>query len=189
MKKIAVVLMLSAVVLFAQVKVSKTEVLDLGHNTILPVFSEDGRYVVFNSLDGGKIYDLETKSTSKFAESAYDYSMDTDGKIRYREDSFVNKMKVNSVKLFDKLSGKTDVILENKRLDIVPKVTNHGVYYIENNVLKTDKTLSKAVAKPVVFSYNRSLLLYSYGTAKEMKPAGDDTFYIWPSVSPDNSMI
>lgn len=189
MKKSAIVLMLFAVVLSAQVTVTDTKVLDLGHNTIQPVFSEDGKYLLFNSTEGAKAYELKDGKAITFSESAYDYTMDADGQIRFREDSFIDGRRMNSVKVNDINSGKTTTILDKKRLDIIPKITDHGVYYIEKDVLKSDNTLAKSVAKPVVFSHDRSLLLYSYGTAKTLKPAGEDKFYIWPSISPDNSKI
>lgn len=189
MKKIAVFLMLFATLLSAQVLVKETQVLDLGTNTILPVFSDDGQYLLFNSLKGGSYYKLSDKKTTVFAASAYDYRMDTEGVIRYRVDSFVDKLHVNSVKVFDSKTNNTEIIIDKERLDIVPKVTSHGIYYIEKDILKTNNALSKAVSKPVVFSYDRSLILYTYGTAKTMKPAGEDKFYVWPAVSPDNKMI
>ncbi|MEA2076574.1 MAG: hypothetical protein U9O95_00985 [Candidatus Marinimicrobia bacterium] len=189
MKKITVFLMLFATVLSAQVRVNDTKVLDLGNNAILPVFSEDGKYLLFNSMDGAKYHDLKNNETQVFAGTANDYSMDMEGKIRYRVDSFVNGMRMNSVLLHDSKLNETVTILDKKRLDIVPKITHHGIFYIEKEILKTDNTLSKTNSKPVVLSYNNGLLLYSYGTAKMMRPVGDDSFYIWPSVSPDNSMI
>lgn len=189
MKKRAMLLMLTAAVLFAQVGVTEVEALDLGTNTIQPVFSENGQYLVFNAIEGGSAYNLGTKKITRFAESAFDYSMDSENNIRYRMDSFVDGRRMNSVMFYDLKDNKTTTIIDKKRLDVVPKVTDHGVFYIENDVLKTDNTLAKSVSKPVVFSYDRSLLLYTYGTAKTLMPAGEEKFYIWPSVSPDNSMI
>ncbi len=189
MKKITVLLLLSTIVLFAQVEVAKIEVLDLGTNTIQPVFSQDGQYLVFGSTQGGSYYNLKDKIISHFAESAYDYSMDAEGDIRYRVDTFVDNLRRNSVKVYDSKINKTSTVIDKKRLDIVPKVTDHGVYYIEKEILKTDNALSKAASKPVVFSYENALLLYTYGTAKMLKPAGEDKLYVWPSVSPDSKMI
>jgi len=189
MRKITVFLMLFATLLSAQVLVSETQVLDLGTNTILPVFSDDGQYLLFNSLEGGSYYKLSNKETSVFAASAYDYNMDNEGNIRYREDSFVEGLRMNSVKVYNSKSSETEIILDKKRLDVIPRITQHGIFYIENEVLKTDNALSKANSKPIVISYDNGLLLYSYGTAKMMHPVGDEQFYIWSSVSPDNSMI
>jgi dipeptidyl aminopeptidase/acylaminoacyl peptidase len=189
MKKSAIALLLFTVMLTAQVRVSDTQVLDLGKNAIRPVFSNDGKYLLFTSYDGAAYYDIEKEKLNYFSGSASDYSMDSDGNIRFRVDSFVDGMKMNSVKEFDTKTGKTVTILDKKRLDIVPNITDHGVYYIEKNAVKTNTMLAKTVSKPVVMSYDRSLLLYSYGTAKTLKPAGEDKFYIWPSLSPDNSMI
>jgi tricorn protease-like protein len=189
MKKIAILLVLFTVVLFAQVKVANIEVLDLGTNAIMPVFSDDGEYLVFSSRDGGSVYDLKDGKTIHFSAAANDYSMDAEGKIRYRVDSFVDGLRMNSVMVYDTKLNENTIVLDKKRLDIIPNITDHGVYYMEKAALKTNNVLAKPVAKPVVMSYDRSLLLYSYGTSKLLKPVGDDKFYIWPSVSPDNSKI
>ena len=189
MKKISVFLMLFATLLSAEVVVKNVQVLKLGTNTIQPVFSDDGQFLIFNSMKGGNIYKFSDKKMTNFAASAFDYSMDTDGKVRYRIDTFVNGLRMNSVNVYDSKSNKTDIILDKKRLNIVPKITQHGIFYMENDVLKTDNALSKATSKPIVMSYDNGLLLYSYGTAKMMRPVGDEQFYIWPSLSPDNKMI
>lgn len=189
MKRSAIILMLFAVVLSAQVRVSNTEILELGNNTILPVFSDDGKYLVFNSMEGAKYHDIEKNKTHVFAASGSDFCMDADGKIRYRVDSFENDLRVNSVMIHDSKLNRTETILDKKRLDIVPKITEHGVYYIEKSEFKTNSQLAKPVSKPVVMSYERSLFLHSYGTSKLLKPVGEDKFYIWPSVSPENDKI
>ncbi|MCF7832093.1 MAG: hypothetical protein K9N05_00780 [Candidatus Marinimicrobia bacterium] len=189
MKKIAVFLMLFATLLSAQVMVTEVQVLDFGRNTIKPVFSDDGQYLLFSSFEGGNYHKLSDNKTTTFASAAYDYSMDVDGKIRYRTDSFVDDLHMNSVMMYDSKINETTVIIDKKRLDIVPKITEHGVYYLEDSKIKTNNVLAKPSAKPVVMSYNRSLLIHSYGTSKILKPLGEDKFYIWPSVSPDNSKV
>jgi tricorn protease-like protein len=189
MKKLVIILMVFVVILSADVQVIKSDILDLGNNTIQPVFSQDGQYLVFGSQEGASYYRIDDKSLTRFAESAFDYSMDAEGNIRYRVDSFVNGLRMNSVKVFESKYNKTTTIIDKKRLDIVPTITDHGVYFIENNALKTDNSLAKSISKPVVFSYDHSLLLYTYGTSKTMRPAGEEKFYIWPSVSPNNDKL
>ncbi|MBU0713420.1 hypothetical protein KJ762_02690 [bacterium] len=189
MKKITVFLFVFSVILSAQVRVMETQVLDLGTNTILPVFSDDGKYLLFTSTEGLKYYDLTKRTSSRIADMGYDYSMDNAGNIRFRVDSFDKGLRLNSVLLYDIKTKTTTKILENKRLDVVPQITDHGVYYIENETVKTNLSKSVSKSKPVVFSYNRSLLLYSNGATKILQPVGDEQFYIWPSVSPDNTQI
>ena len=181
--------MLFVVVLSAQVQVSQTEVLDLGTNVMNGVFSDDGNYLLFSSLDGAKYYDFRKDKSQLFADAAYDFKMDENGRIRYRVDSFVDQLKVNSVKIFDSRTKETETILDRKRLDVVPAVTDHGVYYIEKDMVKTDNKLAKPVSKPVIMPYHDGLLLYTYGTSKVLRPAGEEKFYIWPAISPDNSKI
>ena len=125
MKKIAVFLMLFTIVLYAQVKVTKIEVLDLGTSAIMPVFSEDGDHLVFSSMEGGSVYDLKDGKTTRFSASANDYSMDAEGKIRYRVDSYVDGLRMNSVMLYDTKLNETTTLLDKKRLDIIPNITDH----------------------------------------------------------------
>ena len=176
------------VILSASVRVSNVEVLDLGDNLMDPVFSDNGEYLLYTSLEGGNYLNLKTGEITNFADGAYDYSMDLNGDIRFRVDTFVDKKKVNSVKLYHSKNKTTEILLDKKRLDIVPKVKDHGVYYVEKQLVKSTHKLAKPASKPVVMSYDGSLLLYSYGTAKIMKPSGDN-YYLWPSVSPNNDMI
>ncbi len=190
MKKSVLILMLFAAALFAKVDVTDIQSLKLGDNTIQPIFSADGKNIVFNSLDGGSIYNLENKTLKHFSKSAYDYVMDIDGKIIYRIDSYIDGLRMNSVKQFDTKNEKTTVLIDKKRLDVIPKITEHGIYFIEKDVLKMDQSLSKAsLSRPYVISYNRSLLINTYGTSKSLKPLGDDKFYLWPSFAPNNELI
>jgi len=171
------------------VRVAKTEVLDLGDNTIQPVFSNDGKYLLFISQKGLQYYDLKNRTSYQIASAGSDYCMDRDGNIRYRLDSFEKGIRLNSVYLYNTKTKNTTKILENKRLDTVPKITVHGVYYIENDVVKSSLSKSSDISIPVVFSYDRSILLFSNGITKKLRPVGDEKFYIWPSISPDNTKL
>jgi len=189
MKKITIFLFVFSVILSAQVQVTKTEVLNLGTNTILPVFSGDGKYLLFTSMEGLKYYDLTKRTSSRIADAGYDYNMDNAGNIRFRVDSFDKGLRLNSVLLYDIKTKITTKILENKRLDVVPLITDQGVFYIENNEVKSTLSKSTTASKPIIFSYDRSLLLLNNGATKKLRPLGDDKFYIWPSISPDNTKI
>lgn len=189
MKKIVVFLAFFTMILSAQVRVTKTEALDLGTNTIQPVFSNDGHHLLFTSKEGLQYYDLVKKTSIRIADGGYDYIMDSEGNIRFRVDSFDNGLRLNSVYMFDTKTKNTTKILEKKRLDVVPLITSQGVYYIENNTIKSNLSKSVSDTKPIAFSYDRSILLYSGGTTKTLKPAGEEKFYIWPSVSPDNKQL
>jgi len=189
MKKITIFLVFLTMILSAQVRVTKTEALDLGANTILPVFGKDGNHLLFTSKEGLQYYDLVQKTSIRIADGGFDYIMDNEGNIRFRVDSFDKGLRLNSVYMYDTKTKNTSKILENKRLEVVPLITNQGVYYIENKTIKSNLSKSVSDTKPIAFSYDRSLLLYSGGTTKTLKPAGEEKFYIWPSVSPDNKQL
>ena len=188
MKRILTVFLLLTAMLWAQVSVSSIETLKPGENLMDPVFSDDGKFLLYTSLDGGQYMDLNTEKSTNFAIAAYDYSMDIDGNIRYRIDTFVDKRKVNSVKIYNKNSKNTDVLVDKQRLDIIPSIKDHGIYYVQNETINGLHKMASSVSKPVVMSYNNSLILYSYGTSKIMTPSGD-MYYLWPSVSPNDDMI
>lgn len=189
MKKLTISLFVFTVILSAQMRVAEIEVLDLGTNTIQPVFSDDGKHLLFTSLEGLQYYNLTKKTSSRIADAGYDYSMDNEGNIRFRVDSFDKGLRLNSVHLYDTKTKTITKILMNKRLDVVPQITDHGVYYIENKKVKTNLSKSISKSKPIAFSYDRGILLYSNGTTKILRPVGDEKFYIWPSVSPDNKQL
>ncbi|MBN2781204.1 MAG: PD40 domain-containing protein [Candidatus Marinimicrobia bacterium] len=189
MKRIAIMLIALTVLLGAEVRVSDTQTLDLANNTVMPVFSADGKHLLFNSLEGLQQYEIGSRKMTRIADSGFDYTMDREGRIRFRVDSFEDGMRMNSVYLYDSGTKNTEKIIESKRLDIVPKITDHGVYYIENAQIRSNLEKTSEPSRPVAFSYERAILLYSYGTAKMMKPAGEDKFYVWPSVSPDGKQL
>jgi len=189
MKKIIAVFIVFTMILSAQVRVLKTEVMDLGDRTIQPVFSADGKYLLFASSKGLQCYDMAKKTSFQIAAAGTDYSMDIHGNVRYRVDTFDKGMKMNSVYLYNINTKSRTQLLEKKRLDVVPKITETGIFYIENNDLKNTLSKSTTISKPVVFSYDRSLLLLNNGATKKLRPLGNDKFYIWPSISPDNSKM
>jgi len=188
MKKIAVILMLSAVVLSAQVRIIDTQVLELGNNALQPVFSADGKYILYGSDDGLYSYQLKEKKATRFAESGYDPVMDDQGVIRYRTDIYTNGYRVSSFPVYDSKTKRTDLPIKNVRLESAPKITNHGVYYIENNAIKNNFAKATQTSKPVAFTLNNKIVLYSYGTSKILTPAGDHP-HLWPSVSPSQDRL
>ncbi|MFA6618378.1 MAG: hypothetical protein WCT23_04850 [Candidatus Neomarinimicrobiota bacterium] len=188
MKRALTILLMFTIILSANVRVSNVEVLNLGDNLMDPVFSDDGNFLLYTSLDGGNYLNLNTKKSTNFAIAAYDYSMDKSGNIRYRIDTFIDKRKVNSVKIYNSNSKQTEILIDKQRLDIIPSIKDHGIYYVQNEAVNALHKKASSVSRPVVMSYNNSLLLYSYGTSKIMTPSGD-MYYLWPSVSPNDAMI
>lgn len=189
MKRIVVFVVLLCVSLSAQVSVTQIQTLELGTTAMRPVFSADGNQILFTSSNGLFYHDLNMKHSTRFADSGYDYTMDHKGAIRFRVDTYENKFKLNSIHLYQSDTKATEIILDKKRFDVLPAITDHGIYYVEQKQVKNDFAKANAISKPVAFAYDHAIMLYSYGTTKIMKPAGEDKFYIWPSVSPDNTQL
>ncbi len=184
MKKLWVLTLLIASVLSAEVRLIDTQVIDISKNAIQPVFSADGRHILYNADDGLYTYDLLDKKASRFAESGFDPQMDENGVIRYRIDNYDNGFKTSSFSVYDSKTKEKDLVVKNIRLESAPKITNHGVYYVEKNKIKNNFAKATLPSKPVAFTLNSKIVLYSYGTTKILQPAGDHP-HIWPSVSPN----
>ncbi len=189
MKRLFILFVLLCAGLSAQVNVTQTKTLELEKSAMRPVFSADGEQILFTSSTGLYYHDLNTKQSTRFADSGYDYTMDSNGDIRFRGDTYENKFKLNSIYLYQSDTKATEIILDKKRLDVLPAITDHGIYYVEQKQVKNDFAKASAISKPVAFAYDHAIMLYSYGTTKIMRPAGEDKFYIWPSVSPDNTQL
>jgi len=170
--------------LSAEVRLVDTQVLEIGANAIQPVFSADGNFILYNADDGLYTFELQNGQAFKFAESGFDPQMDEAGKIRYRIDNYDNGFKLSSFSIYDTKTNEKDLVVKNIRLESAPKITDHGVYYVEKDKIKNNFAKATQVSKPVAFTLNNKVVLYSYGTTKILQPAGDHP-HIWPSVSPN----
>jgi len=188
MKRLAVCLFLLTAVLFAQPRVSGTEVLDLGTDALQPRFSADGGYILYGAPDGLYMYNRQTAVSSRFAESGYDPVMDAAGIIRYRTDHYERGRRTSTIALYDTKTQNREHFLEGMRPDAMPKITDHGVYYVEKNVIKTETLRASRPSSPVAFVQGNAVVLYSYGTSRILQPAGDRP-HIWPSVSPQGDKL
>lgn len=186
MKKTLLISMLMSTLLFAGVRVIDTKAIDTGRNALSPVFSEDGKYLLFGSDDGLYTYDLDKKKAVKFAENGYEPVMDENGMIRYRVDNYEKGYRLSSFSVYDSKTKTTEFIVKNKRFNSAPLITNHGVYFIENNTIKNNFAKATQISKPVTFTYENKVVLYSYGITRILTPAGDRP-HIWPTVSPEQN--
>ena len=188
MKRLAVCLFLLTAVLFAEVRVSGIDVLDLGTDALLPQFSADGRYILYGAADGLYMYDRQTAVSSRFAESGYDPVMDEAGVIRYRIDHYARGHRTSTIAVYDTKTLDRAYVLEGVRPDAMPKITDHGVYYVEKNTIKSETLRATRPSRPVAFVLGNAVVLYSYGTSRILQPAGDRP-HIWPSVSPQGDKL
>jgi hypothetical protein len=188
MKRFAVILLLTTAVLTAQLRVVGTEVLDLGKDALLPRFSADGEYILYGAPDGLYTYEIRNGISLRFAESGYDPVMDEAGVIRYRTDNYERGRRTSSVAVYDSRTQKHEFLLRDIRPDAMPKITDHGVYYVEKSRIKTEALRSSRPSRPVAFVLGNSVVLYSYGTSRILQPAGDRP-HIWPSVSPQGDKL
>jgi hypothetical protein len=188
MKRFGLLLLVFTSGLFAQISVVQLEVLDVNRDAMLPVFGEDGRHMLFRSSDGYYTYDLQTQEARRFSENGYDAVMDKEGRIRYRVDHNERGLRKSSIEMYDTRDQSRTTLVKPFRPDMAPQITNHGVYYIEKKRIKSNMLMTAETAKPLAMVWDDAVVLYSYGTAKKLKPAGDRP-HLWPSVSPKQDKL
>ncbi len=188
MKRIAGMLIALTVLLSAEVRVSSVQVLDLETNALLPLFSADGKYILYGAGDGLYTYERSTQTATRFAESGYEPVMDEKGVIRYRIDNYDKGYRLFDFAVYDIKTKTRSIIEKDLRLASAPKITNHGIYFIEKETIKNNFAKSTQVARPVAFTLDNAVVLYSYGTSKMLMPAGDRP-HVWPSVSPTQDKL
>ncbi len=183
MKKIMILTSIFCIALFAEPRITGTRVLDLGHEAQMPVFSGDGNYILYRSYDGLYRYDIGKDTFHRFADEGYDPVMDEEGIIRYRVDNYERGRRLTSIAVYNPDTGEFSYAFRNKRLDAAPKITDHGVYFVEKKAIKNNFAKASRVPAPVAFTYDNAVVLHTYGTSKLLQPAGDRP-HLWPSVSP-----
>ncbi|MDZ7797230.1 MAG: hypothetical protein U5N56_09425 [Candidatus Marinimicrobia bacterium] len=183
MKKILILSALFCVILSAVPRVTSVEALDMDHDALMPVFGAGGENILYRSSDGLYRYDIDKGTSSRFAESGYDPVMDAEGIIRYRVDNYEKGRRLTSLAVLDPETEELSYAFRNKRLDAAPKITDHGVYFVEKKAIKSDFAKASRIPDPVAFTYDNAVVLHFYGTSKVLRPAGDRP-HLWPSVSP-----
>lgn len=184
MKRYVLIMLLLAAGLYAEVRVREITQLDLHRDALLPSFSADGSTILFSSDDGLYRYETASGRILRYAGSGYDPVMDREGKIIYRLDRYEKGRRLSAILCYDSRSGKSETLIPSFRPDMAPRITDHGVYYVENKRILGQRLEFSRISQPVAFSWENALILYSYGTSKVLRPAGDRP-HLWPSVSPD----
>jgi len=183
MKRFVCCLMIFILPLCAELLVRVITQLDLQRNALLPSFSADGSNILFSSDDGLYRYETASGRILRYAESGYDPVMDREGVIRYRADRYEKGRRLSAVVAYDSRSEKSATLIADMRPDMAPRITDHGVYYVEKQRILSDRLQSAQLSEPVAFSWENAVVLHSYGTSKVLKPAGERP-HLWPSVSP-----
>ena len=184
MKKYFIILVFAVGLMSAEINVINTQMLDMGGHAINPVFSADGNYLLYGTEEGLFTYDLKKNRSLRFANTGFDPIMDEHGIIRYRVDNFDKGYRLSSFSEFDPNSDRKEIVLKDIRLQSAPKITDHGFYYVEKDHIKSHFGTSTLASKPVAFTLDNKVIMYSYGTSKILAPAGDRP-HLWPSISPD----
>lgn len=183
MKRFICCLLIFILPLCAEPIVREITQLDLQRDALLPSFSADGSNILFSSDDGLYRYESASGRILRYAESGYDPVMDREGVIRYRQDRYEKGRRMSAILRYDSRSEESETLLPAFRPDMAPRITDHGVYYVENKRILSERLQSTRVSEPLAFSWENALILYSYGTSKVLKPAGERA-HLWPSVSP-----
>lgn len=188
MKRLTLAIALMVVGLQAQISVEKIELVDFAKNAFQPVFSEDGRFLVFRAEDGVYTYNLSSKESEKIAQSGYEPVMDSQGRVSYRLDTYIEGRRLGSIVTYDTQKKSQLTASQAIRFDVAPKITSHGAYYVSDNKVSHKTSLRDESSKAVAFTYGDAVLLYTYGTSKLLQPGGNMP-HLWPSVSPDETQL
>lgn len=188
MKRLTLAIALMVVGLQAQISVEKIELVDFAKNAFQPVFSEDGRFLVFRAEDGVYTYNLKSQASEKIAQTGYEPVMDAQGRVSYRLDTYIEGRRLGSVVTYDTKKRSQLTASQPIRFDAAPKITTHGTYYVADSKVSHKTSSADRVSKAVAFSYGDAVLLYTYGTSRILQPGGNIP-HLWPSVSPDETQL
>ena len=188
--------------LFAQISVKSVKEITTKNDGeyFYPQFSNDGSKIFFTSVNYTGIYYYDfnqnkIKTVTKETGAGYEYSLTSDDSIvYYRTDNYIDGKKYSSIKAVNLRNLEQRLIINNQRNLSTPKVLADGnVAYDLDTTLESnlsEKNLKKSLSQNdlLVFIENSKIALYNNGNKIILTPAGEGN-YIWPSVSPDQSML
>ena len=151
--------------------------------------SPQGDYVLVTNAtnDGLSKYDLATGASTVLTTArgaGYNVQISADGQnVVYRELTYKNNLRYSEVKQANLATG------EKKQL-VKPSRNIEGVAMNQTKAVVVNK--GKATAKattPVLSIKNRQLMITRGGKTSVLSPNGQQLSYIWPSLSPDGTMV
>jgi hypothetical protein len=165
---------------------------------ILSAVSPDGNNVLASSpgYKGLVLIDISSKQIRKITDEAgagYEPAFSNDGaKVFFRSDEFVGLKRYFSLKEYDIVNGKTEM-LENKSRELTsPFTLNNKLIYSIGGRLK-ERTIGSGTMKKLqpdicVILENLTPVLFIDGLRKPIIPSGEGN-YIWVSLSPDKTKL
>lgn len=200
--KITILLLLASVICFGQKitvkKLQKAGGLDMALYN--PLVSPNGSKLLLTAgkNSGLYLYDIKTQNTTQITSktgAGHQPQFNENGtQIIFRSDDYSQKMRQSSINVYDLKTQKTKVIVENKRGISPAVVASNEFVFTENGEINVygfkslQKKRSEKTSEPVIFNTNAKITLVTNGMTKTIAPLGE-VDYIWPSLSPDKSMI
>ena len=159
--------------------------------------SPQGDYILVTNAtnDGLSKYDLKTGATTVVTDArgaGRDAQISADGQnVVYRELTFKDKLRYSEVKQANLATGEKKQLVKPSR-NIQGVAIDNASAVVVNKGKASAKALGAAKAKadaPVLSISNRQLMLTQGGKTKVFSPNGQQFSYIWPSLSPDGTMV
>jgi Tol biopolymer transport system component len=197
MKKLLLLLMLSGQFIFAQQihvqsidRLKNTESSGLFH----PVFSPSGEYLLATAENyaGLKLYSFSDKTIKTLTSdpgAGYGVQISADGNdIVYKKNEFVKNLKHTSLISYSRLNGRQTQLVSPTREPITTRFAANKAQYVVGKKL-VRKNVTSVESTPLICIENQKIVLYNGSNRKVLTPNGENSSYIWPSVSPDKKNI
>lgn len=127
------------------------------------------------------------------AGAGYEPAVTSGGKrVLYRSDSFESNRKYTSVYSFDMASGSKELLVDKKRGVLPPAISGDAILLKADGMMRVEQSgeiLLKGTGGETFLVIEEMMpVLYRGEERRPLMPNGDG-FYIWASLSPDQSMI
>ncbi|MDO9154076.1 MAG: hypothetical protein Q7U47_10295 [Paludibacter sp.] len=172
--------------------------ISIAEKGFFPVLNTSGNKMLFTAdgYAGLKMIDLQTKqitTISTVGGAGYEpvFAPD-DSRIYFRETSFKNNLRYNSVESYDVTTKRSQQMLAPQRiLNKIQPINNGVIAYVGNKMLRSSLTKNTTTA-PLFVAANEDLQIvkHSNGKIEKLNPLNmPESRYIWVSLSPDNQKI
>jgi Tol biopolymer transport system component len=156
------------------------------------------RYLLVSAEGYAGLYVLDTRRSriSKITNepgAGYEPAVTSGGKrVLYRSDSFENNRKYTSVYSFDITSGTKELLVDKERGVLPPSVSGDAILLKADGMMRVEqsgKMLLKGTGGETFLVIEEMMLVLYHGEERKPLMPNGDGFYIWASLSPDESMI
>ncbi len=192
---LAVMVVLMAGIAGAQIRITDTRVVETPSEGMWGYarFSPDGTRLFFSTLSYNGIwsYDISTRQVSEVTRdegSGFGFSISPDGgRVAYRRtvpgERWIDR--TQEVVVQDLRSGTQETVGSARKLSPPAHIDNSVTYTVGSDLLPAPPKKNGVFLQGI---RDRKILLVVNGTERTIDPLGGGS-YIWPSLSPDKSLI